>query len=475
MLKNRPDDRFEIRLSGTGGQGIITACMILGEAFSLHGGQNVCMTQSYGPEARGGACRAELVVSRNEIDAPKVGKADLLLAMSQEAYNKYRDSVKEWGIIIVDSSLVEFERAENVFPFPFTSVAREKVGFAVTANIVAVGFVAGLAGFHDREALKTVVGRKVPPGTEATNFKALDLGFDASCEPLSNFGIPVTNYVRTDFIKVSPDTTIRTAVKYAVENNLEAVIVTNNGQVKGIFTQYDAIRAIAKGANPAKALVKDYMTKQVYCCKTTSTIGEVLLHMEGRNFKNVPVIDSNDNIVGVVSYYGVQDAYRDDGIIDEAFEFIDTTRNLLTGGRWSALKTISVNPQKVGIYATAIDVAVKMSRAKTDCVIVVDEDERPIGIITEVDIAKRVIAKGALLTTPVEKIMTRRVVFLENTETITTAFEKMLKAKVHHLPLVNKNGKLTGSVRYRDIAHAVNSRLYLGETMVSDQIPSSDD
>jgi CBS domain-containing protein len=217
------------------------------------------------------------------------------------------------------------------------------------------------------------------------------------------------------------------------------------------------------------------MTLDVLCCRKDSTIGDVLMKMEGHNFKNVPVLDDAGEIVGVVSYYGVQDEYQDDGVIDEAVEFVDTTRNLLTGGRWSALKNISVNPAKVGPDADITEIAQKMVRGRTDCVIVVGEDDKPVGIVTEVDIAKRVIAKGALLSTSVEKVMTKRLVILENTETITSAFEKMLKARVHHLPLVNKAGKLAGSILYRDIARAVHSRLYLGETMVSDQIPSSDD
>ncbi len=296
MFTVRPDDRYEIRLSGTGGQGIITAGMILGEAAALSAGLNACMTQSYGPEARGGACRAELVVSPDEIDAPKVGSADLLLAMSQEAYDKYAKDVKEWGIIVVDSSLVKFQHTENTFPLPFTSIAREKVGFAVTANIVAVGFIAGLTGLTDRETMKATVAKKIPPGTEATNFKALDIGFDAAKEPLSNFGLPIGPYVTTNFVKVSPTTSIRQAVIAVLESDLKAAMVTDNGDLQGIFTLYDGVRAIGAGRNPSKTMVKEFMSRKVMTCTKACTIGEVLNRMEGQNYKTIPVLDEKGEI-----------------------------------------------------------------------------------------------------------------------------------------------------------------------------------
>ena len=195
----RPDERYEIRLSGTGGQGIITAEMILGEACAFHAVLNTFITQTYGPERLAGASRAELVVSNEEIDAPKPTSIDLLLAMSQESYDKYRNDIKEWGILVVDSSLVTFEPSSNTFPLPFTAIAREKVGFAVTANIVAVGFIAALTGLATLEQMKEVVAKKVPPGTEKTNFKALEIGFEGASGPISSTGLSISDYIVRDF------------------------------------------------------------------------------------------------------------------------------------------------------------------------------------------------------------------------------------------------------------------------------------
>lgn len=168
--------RYDIRLSGTGGQGLITAGMIMGEAAAVFDGKFAVQTQSYGPEARGGACKAELVISDSEVAYPKPLDADILLALSQPAYDKYKDDVKEDGIIIVDSSLVKYEKGKGVYPIPITQLATEKVGLKVTANVVALGVISSLTGVVSYEALERALLSRIPPGTEEINKKALALG-----------------------------------------------------------------------------------------------------------------------------------------------------------------------------------------------------------------------------------------------------------------------------------------------------------
>ena len=323
-ITNRPDERYEIRLSGTGGQGIITAGMILGEACAFYAGLNTCMTQSYGPEARGGACKAELVFSEAEIDAPKVGQADILLALSQQAYDKFKGDIKEWGIIVVDSSIVKYEAAENVFPFPFASVAREKVGFAVTANIVAVGFIAGLIGLVDRETMKKVVARKVPPGTEPTNYKALDFGFDAASEPLTNAGSPASDYLSQDYVSVGLEDSMKSAVEKAVAAKTDAVFVVEDGRFKGILTFFDCLKAVSKGISVDTTKVKDIMVEDVLSCHKDDNTGQVLIKMAKKRFKNVPVVDDDGRLLGNFSIYSAHDHYFDDIELSEQIDFIES-------------------------------------------------------------------------------------------------------------------------------------------------------
>lgn len=169
---------LQISLSGTGGQGLILAGIILAEAAILDGKEAV-QTQSYGPEARGGASKAEVIISNEAIDYPKVLTADILLVMSQEACNKYHGLVGSHGKMIVDTSLVwEIpEIAAKVIPLDITRAAKEELGKVMTANIIAMGALVGLTQVVSPEALKAAVLARVPKGTEKLNQQALDLGF----------------------------------------------------------------------------------------------------------------------------------------------------------------------------------------------------------------------------------------------------------------------------------------------------------
>lgn len=175
---NEKDERYEIRLSGAGGQGLILAGIILAEAAGIYDNKNVVQTQSYGPEARGGASKSEVVISKKEIDYPKVTDPDVLLALTQEACDKYHPDLKEKGILIVDSFYVRnLPSCREVVSLPITSVAEKEIGRKLVANIVALGVITELTGVVSREAIKKAVLERVPEGTEKMNEKALNAGF----------------------------------------------------------------------------------------------------------------------------------------------------------------------------------------------------------------------------------------------------------------------------------------------------------
>jgi len=174
------DKRYEIRLSGSGGQGIILASVILAEAAGVYNGNYVAQTQSYGPEARGGKCKAEVVISSTPIDYPKVTKLDLLLAMTQAACDAYFFDFKPNGLLLVDSSLVEQIPTSRVVALPFTRIARETTGRELSANMVALGAIGRLCPMVTLKNLEISLRARIPPGTEQMNRKALQAGANAA-------------------------------------------------------------------------------------------------------------------------------------------------------------------------------------------------------------------------------------------------------------------------------------------------------
>jgi len=169
-------DRYEVRLSGFGGQGLILIGIILAEAVGLYEGKNVVQTQSYGPEARGGASRSEVVISDGEIDYPKPMKLDLLLAMNQQSLDLYSRDLKEGGIVVVDSTYCHQVTIPRAIKIPFTRIAREKLGREIVANIIALGAICEITGLVKEENLKKAVLDRIPKGTEELNVKALEIG-----------------------------------------------------------------------------------------------------------------------------------------------------------------------------------------------------------------------------------------------------------------------------------------------------------
>ncbi len=182
-------DRLEIRLAGTGGQGMILAGIILADAAAIGADKNVVQTQSYGPEARGGASKAEVIISDHEIDYPKVIQADLLLAMSQEACDRYGREVKPDGWLIVDTDQVKRTPAHpRTAHLPITRIASEEVGHQITANTVGLGIIIGLTDIASRQAVVEAVERRVPPGTKEINIQALDAGLVVADRVKAQYG-----------------------------------------------------------------------------------------------------------------------------------------------------------------------------------------------------------------------------------------------------------------------------------------------
>jgi 2-oxoglutarate ferredoxin oxidoreductase subunit gamma len=174
--------RTEIRLSGEGGQGLVLAGKVLAEAAAIYDNKNATQSQSYGPEARGGASRSEVIISDEEIDYPKAVNLDLLLALTQESCSRYWKDLKDDGVLLVDSDSVKNipEGPFKVFKVPIINIAEREVGKALVANIVALGIITGLAKVVSEEAVESAILARVPKGTEELNVKAFKAGLQAA-------------------------------------------------------------------------------------------------------------------------------------------------------------------------------------------------------------------------------------------------------------------------------------------------------
>jgi len=172
--------RYDIRLSGSGGQGLILMGIILAEAIGIYDDKFVAQTQSYGPEARGGSSKAEVVVSDQEIDYPKALKLDLLLAMNQKSCDDYYMDLKPNGVLIVDSTFVKQIPIPRAYQIPFTRIARDKFKREMVANIIALGAISKLTSIVSTKAIETAVLARVPKGTEKLNRDALRAGIGAA-------------------------------------------------------------------------------------------------------------------------------------------------------------------------------------------------------------------------------------------------------------------------------------------------------
>jgi 2-oxoglutarate ferredoxin oxidoreductase subunit gamma len=171
------DGRYEIRLSGSGGQGLILAAVILAEA-AVSLGKEVVQSQSYGPEARGGASQAAVIISDDEIDYPEVESADLTLCLSQPAFDKFAPQTRPGGLVLYDSGLVSPESIEGVrlLGLPFTQTAQSQAGTPMAANVVSLGAIMALMPAVGRQALADSVSKRLPAQLVQANLKALAAG-----------------------------------------------------------------------------------------------------------------------------------------------------------------------------------------------------------------------------------------------------------------------------------------------------------
>src|SRR5512147_2880295 len=171
--------RYEVRLSGEGGQGIVLAGVILAEAAAIYDGKNATQSQVYGPESRGGASKAEVIISDEDIDYPKALSVDLLLALTQPAADKYGADIRPSGIVVTDSAKVATPPAGTfaVHNLPIIETAKDTIGKIMVANIVSLGVIVGLSKVVSRQAIEQAVLGRVPKGTEELNRRALEAGF----------------------------------------------------------------------------------------------------------------------------------------------------------------------------------------------------------------------------------------------------------------------------------------------------------
>ncbi|MBC8525546.1 MAG: 2-oxoacid:acceptor oxidoreductase family protein [Candidatus Cloacimonetes bacterium] len=170
----------KIKISGFGGQGVILSAYIIGKAASIYDKKNASMTQAYGPEARGGACSSQVVISPKEVDYPLVDNADVLIALSQEGYDKFISILKKDGILLYDSDLVENLKHSSKIksnPIPATRVA-EELGNKIVANVVMMGFFTAVAKMVSIEAMKQSIQESVPSKYTELNMRAFDKGYN---------------------------------------------------------------------------------------------------------------------------------------------------------------------------------------------------------------------------------------------------------------------------------------------------------
>lgn len=168
--------KMEIRLSGSGGQGLILAGIILAEG-AIVSNLNAIQSQSYGPEARGGASKSEVIISEKNINFPKVINSDILISLTQKSFNEYSNHIKSGSIIIVDSSIeVEESNDITVYKVPIIETANEVIKKSMTANIVTLGALSNLIPQINSEHIKHAIINRVPRGSEELNIKAFEEG-----------------------------------------------------------------------------------------------------------------------------------------------------------------------------------------------------------------------------------------------------------------------------------------------------------
>jgi len=171
----------QVVISGFGGQGVIMAGQILGQAVAVYEGRNAVMGRSYGPESRGGACKAEIILADGEIAYPRVVAPDVVVALSQEAYRTVGVPRPAECLLIAEEDLVHLdadaEGSRRVLRVPASRLA-EQLGRRVVLNVVTLGFLCGATGIASPDALRSAISASVPPGTQALNLRAFEAGYN---------------------------------------------------------------------------------------------------------------------------------------------------------------------------------------------------------------------------------------------------------------------------------------------------------
>jgi 2-oxoglutarate ferredoxin oxidoreductase subunit gamma len=170
--------KYEVRFSGSGGQGVILASVILGTASAIYENKETVQSQAYGPEARGGASKADVVISDKPIGYPKARMIDAMVCLSQKAATKYIQTLKRGGVVIVDSDFVELpeKKKYKLIKLPMSSTTLDKMGKLIALNIVALSALVTITKVVSHEALAKAVMDSVPKGTEKFNLEALKIG-----------------------------------------------------------------------------------------------------------------------------------------------------------------------------------------------------------------------------------------------------------------------------------------------------------
>lgn len=193
--------RTEIRITGFGGQGVVLAGHIIGRACAIHADRQATMIQSFGPEARGSACSATLVVSDREVLYPYIHRPDIFVVMSAEGYEKFGRDLKEDGTLVFEQDLVHPcpVEGQRYFGVPSTRIA-ESLGRTIVQNIVMVGFFTGATGLVPDDAMRDAVKGSVPDGTEDLNLEAFEKGLEYARKSVDQ---PAENVARTSLEEVS--------------------------------------------------------------------------------------------------------------------------------------------------------------------------------------------------------------------------------------------------------------------------------
>jgi len=171
-------NRWEIRISGSGGQGIILVGKILAESAAVFNGKNATHSQSYGPEARGVTCKSDVIISDSEIIFPKVANLDILIAFTREACEKYISYLKPDGLLIIDNSVVTSVPCNfpRIIKLPLQQLSRDELGIDSMGNMIVLGLLTRIAEFLSVESVESAILSRVPKGKEQINIQAYKLG-----------------------------------------------------------------------------------------------------------------------------------------------------------------------------------------------------------------------------------------------------------------------------------------------------------